>query len=149
MSRRAGSSMASFVNEIDFEDPVREWDPGGAVDADEMVVVSHNWDELRRAMWSYVSIVRSDKRLQRAADRINMLQEEIHEYYWNFNLTPDLLELRHLADVAGLIVACAQRRRESRGLHFNIDCPDPLNTRAKPTVAVRGRRSVQWVDKSH
>ena len=114
------------------------WDAGEAVPSDEAVVVTQNWDEVRRAMWSYVGIVRSDKRLARAQRRIQMLQEEIREYYWAHLVTRDLLELRNIATVAELIVACASARRESRGLHTTIDCPETNPKLARDTVVRRG-----------
>lgn len=100
------------------------WDESLVTDPDEQIVVSHNWDELRRFMWDYVGIVRTTKRLQRARHRINLLQEEIRDYYSNFRISNDLVELRNLLNVAELTVLCALQRRESRGLHYTLDYPD-------------------------
>ncbi|MDY7579003.1 L-aspartate oxidase [Herbaspirillum sp. RTI4] len=109
------------------------WDESRVTDADEEVVISHNWDELRRFMWNYVSIVRTDKRLERAQHRIRLLKEEIDEYYAHFRITRDLLELRNLVEVASLIVNSALSRKESRGLHYSRDYPETLE-KAVPTV---------------
>ncbi|MEE8408732.1 MAG: L-aspartate oxidase [Myxococcota bacterium] len=149
MSERAAKAMrdsTAELAELTHDVPLPEWDPGDATDPDEMVVVSHNWDELRRTMWNYVGIVRSDKRLQRAATRITMLKEEIQEYYWNFILRHDLVELRNLATIADLIVTSAQHRRESRGLHYNTDVADTSDEWLNDTILRRGMRDTVVID---
>jgi len=115
------------------------WDESRVTDADEEVVIAHNWDELRRFMWNYVGIVRTTKRLERAQHRIKLLKEEIDEYYRNFRITHDLLELRNLVDVAALIVTSALSRNESRGLHYSRDYPETL-PKALPSVLTPPRR---------
>nr|WP_315474597.1 L-aspartate oxidase [uncultured Sandarakinorhabdus sp.] len=102
---------------------VKPWDESRVTDSDEEVVIAHNWDELRRTMWDYVGIVRTDKRLERAAHRVKNLRKEVQDYYGNFRITADLIELRNLVTVADLIVRSARRRRESRGLHYSTDYP--------------------------
>ncbi len=111
----------------------RPWDESRVTDSDEEIVVRHNWAELRRFMWDYVGIVRTDKRLERARHRVDLLAGEIHDYYGNFRVTGDLLELRNLVTVADLIVRSARSRKESRGLHYTLDYPAPL-PEARDTV---------------
>ncbi|MEW5909769.1 MAG: L-aspartate oxidase [Thermodesulfobacteriota bacterium] len=113
------TSSAQIENSIDLP----HWDEVGTTHSDERIVVSQNWDEIRRLMWNYVGIVRSDKRLERAKRRIQVIQNEIHDYYWDFKVDADLIELRNIATVAELIIQCAMNRKESRGLHYNIAYP--------------------------
>ncbi|ALQ51161.1 L-aspartate oxidase [Nitrosomonas ureae] len=134
LAQTAGSDI---INQPTNELPkLPDWDESRVTDADEEIVIAHNWDELRRFMWNYVGIVRTTKRLQRAQHRIELLREEINEYYTNFRVTSDLLELRNLVDSADLIVRCALLRHESRGLHYSKDYPDTL-PRAVNTVLKR------------
>ncbi|MDP2806419.1 MAG: L-aspartate oxidase [Gallionellaceae bacterium] len=130
----AESAAQDILNKIHNDTPsLPQWDESQVTDADEAVVISHNWDELRRFMWDYVGIVRTTKRLERAQHRIQLLHEEINEYYRNFHVTADLLELRNLVLSADLIVQSALARHESRGLHFSKDYPEML---AKPTSTI-------------
>jgi L-aspartate oxidase len=121
--------------------PVPAWDDSRVTDADEAVVIAHNWDELRRFMWDYVGIVRTNKRLERAARRIALLQHEIQEFYSAFHVTRDLLELRNLVQVADLIVMSAMMRHESRGLHYSRDYPKMLE-KALPTILRTGQAGI-------
>jgi L-aspartate oxidase len=128
--------VEGLAQEPPDDQPIPSWDESRVTDSDEEVVVSHNWDELRRFMWDYVGIVRSNKRLQRAQRRVNLLRHEINEFYGNFRVSNDLLELRNLVDVADLIIQSAMRRRESRGLHYNLDFPDRDDNQAVPTILI-------------
>jgi len=117
---------------------VPQWDESRVADADEHVVISHNWDELRRFMWDYVGIVRTSKRLERAQHRLELLRREVADYYGNFKVSADLIELRNLIQVAELIVHCARKRRESRGLHYIRDFPETNPAMAHDTVVRAG-----------
>jgi L-aspartate oxidase len=134
-AHRAAEALASIDRTAPWPE-IPDWDVGQAGTPDEAVVITQNWDELRRLMWNYVGIVRSSKRLRRAARRIALLQEEIAEYYWKYFITRDLLELRNIANVAQLIVECASARHESRGLHYTIYFPE-LNPKGASDVVVK------------
>ncbi|VAW94925.1 L-aspartate oxidase, partial [hydrothermal vent metagenome] len=129
-----GESAAKDINltakDRQLTEHIPDWDESRVTDSDEEVVVSHNWDELRRFMWDYVGIVRTDKRLQRALRRTDLLVREIEEYYSHFCISGDLIELRNLVQAATLIIRSAMLRQESRGLHYTLDYPETDNTRA-------------------
>jgi len=120
----AAADIQARLADIPVPPPLPDWDESRVTNSDEEVVVAHNWAELRRFMWDYVGIVRTNKRLQRAKSRVDLLLREIAEYYGHFRITNDLIELRNLAVAADLIIRCALARRESRGLHYTLDYPE-------------------------
>jgi len=138
-AHNAASLAIEELKQIDSDaiPPPPKWDEVGTTDSDEGIMVSHNWDEIRRLMWNYVGIVRSNKRLARARRRIEIIQKEIQEYYWNFKVAPDLIELRNIATVAELIIKCATYRKESRGLHYNIEYPEKNDVRWQKDTMTR------------
>jgi len=141
----AHNAAVTAIEELKEENPaavISPWDPGDATDSDELVVISHLWEEIRRIMTNYVGIVRSNKRLIRARNRISFLMREINQFYWDFNLTPDLIELRNIALVAELIIKMARMRRESRGAHYNKDFPNESDE-IVDTILRKGYSAVQ------
>jgi len=120
----AAEHINSHPESLDSSPDIPFWDETQVTNSDEDVIISHNWEELRRFMWDYVGIVRTDKRLQRARRRVQLLQQEVTEYYSNYRISSDLLELRNLIQVADLMIQCAIRRKESRGLHYTLDYPE-------------------------
>lgn len=133
-AKRCAHHIKTHIETITNPRPLPEWDESFVTESNEEVVVTHNWDEVRRLMWDYVGIVRSDKRLMQAATRINILKQEIKSYYASYKVTADLIELRHLVEVAGLMIRSASMRLESRGLHFNLDHPQQNDLYKKDTI---------------
>jgi L-aspartate oxidase len=137
-SHRVYTKIAKSFRQTEMSTvPIRPWDPVNSSESDDTIVVTNNWDEIRRCMWNYVGIVRSDKRLERAERRIAMIQKEIHEYYWNYKVTKDLIELRNITTVAKLIVQSARARKESRGLHYTMDYPQTDDAFLQDTILIR------------
>jgi L-aspartate oxidase len=126
-------------NEIKLDPrPIRPWTHPQQSDDDEMIVINHMWDEIRRLMWNYVGIVRSNKRLERASHRLKNILTEVRDYYSNFKIHSDIIELRNIAIVADLSVECALKRKESRGIHYNIDYPwAPIDDSGRDTILIK------------
>ena len=139
--RRAGLTALKWLRNVGEEPKsLPPWNTGMARHPDESVMISQNWDEIRRFMWNYVGLVRSDNRLARARRRLSAVREEILSDYWSFIVTPDLLELRNLSDVAYLILEMASIRKESRGLHYNLDHPETDDRNWHRSTIIRGPR---------
>jgi L-aspartate oxidase len=139
MARRAlAKILHHFPPGKDAPTPsIPDWEHGDTAPPDELVNIYHNWDEIRRTMWDYVSIVRTDKRLLRASFRLRNLDREVREFYWGYRINADILELRNIVAVASLIVDCALRRKESRGIHFTLDFPQPSQQYQHDTIMRR------------
>jgi len=140
MGRRVVGSMMRYTppsaDKVDTPN-IPSWEAGDLTPPDELGVIYHNWDEVRRLMWDYVSIVRTDNRLKRAATRLRNLRSEVREFYWGNQVTRDILELRNLVTVASLIVDCAVSRKESRGLHYTLDYPSLKESLSEDSVVRR------------
>ncbi|HWV09103.1 MAG TPA: L-aspartate oxidase [Pseudomonas sp.] len=134
-ARSAAADIVAQLNDVAVPSDLPSWDASQVTDSDEDVIIAHNWDELRRFMWDYVGIVRTNKRLQRAEHRVRLLLDEIDEFYSNYKVSRDLIELRNLAQVAELMIHSAMQRRESRGLHYTLDYPEQL-PEARDTILV-------------
>ncbi len=133
---RGAATSSPAGASFDAPPPIRQWDESRVTDSDEEVVIKQNWTEIRRFMWNYVGIVRTTKRLERAAHRIKLLTDEVGDYYGHFRVTTDLIELRNLLQCADLIVTSALKRHESRGLHYTLDYPQDADPMATDTVLV-------------
>ena len=131
-------SPSNRVLSNDIQKDIPDWYSGDATNSDELVVIAHNWEEIRCFMWDYVGIVRTDKRLERAKNRIKNIRNEIEKYYWDFLITPDLVELRNIASLSEIIIDSAIKRKESRGLHYNSDYPDRDNKLNEVNTIIRG-----------
>lgn len=138
----AAEDIQSRLSDQYAIESIAPWDESRVINSDEEVIIQHNWHELRLFMWDYVGIVRTNKRLERAMRRIQLLEQEIDEYYANFKISNNLLELRNLVTVAELIVRCAIDRKESRGLHYNLDYPETLEKTSATVLVPSTRPSV-------